>query len=67
LFISSSSGKTINAISFSLIDSEISKILLNYKNKVNIIAEINLNLWNNKKSLQLNIQDIIIYRLLKLD
>ena len=58
--VSSSSGKTINAISFSLIDSEISKILLNYKNKVNIIAEINLNLWNNRKSLQLNIQDIIL-------
>ena len=58
--ISSSTGKTLNAISFNLIDSEISKILLNYKNKVNIIAEINLILWNGKKSLQLNIQDIII-------
>ena len=58
--VSSSSGKIINAISFSLINSEISKILLNYKNKVNIIAEINLNLWNDKKSLQLNIHDIII-------
>jgi single-stranded-DNA-specific exonuclease len=58
--VSSSSGKTINAISFSLIESEISKILLNYKYKVNIIAEINLNLWNNRKSLQLNIQDIIL-------
>jgi len=56
----SSSGKTINAISFSLIDSEISKILLNYKNKVNIIAEIDLNLWNGRKLLQLNIQDIIL-------
>ena len=56
----SSSGKTMNAISFSLIDSEIGKILLNYKNKVNIITEINLNLWNGKKSLQLNIQDIIL-------
>jgi len=56
----SSSGKTMNAISFSLIDSEISKILLNYKNKVNIIAEIDLNLWNGRKLLQLNIQDIIL-------
>ena len=50
----------MNAISFNLIDSDIGKILLNYKNKVNIIAEINLNLWNGKKYLQLNIQDIII-------
>ena len=58
--VSSSTGKTMNAISFSLIDSEISKILLNYKNKVNLIAEINFNLWNSKKSLQLNIQDIIL-------
>ena len=58
--VSSSSGKKINAISFSLIDSEISKILLNYKNNVDIIAEINLNFWNNKKFLQLNIQDIIL-------
>ena len=58
--LSSSSGKILNAISFNLINSEISKILLNYKNKVNIIAEININLWNNKKSLQLNIHDIII-------
>jgi len=58
--LNSSSGKTINAISFSLIDSEISKILLNYKNRVNIIAEINLNIWNSRKSLQLNIQDIIL-------
>ena len=32
----------MNAISFSLIDSEQSKILLNYKNRVNIIAEINM-------------------------
>jgi len=58
--VSSSSGKKINAISFSLIDSEISKILLNYKNNVDIIAEINLNFWNNKKFLQLNIKDIIL-------
>ena len=60
LLLCSSSGKTISAISFSLINSEISKILLNYKHKVNIIAEINLNLWNSRKSLQLNIQDIIL-------
>src|SRR6056300_175028 len=51
--VKSSSGKTMNAISFSLIDSEISKIILGYKNEVNIIAEINLSLWNGRKSLQL--------------
>ena len=58
--VRSSSGKIINAISFALIDTEISKILLNYKNKINIIAELNLNHWNGKRTLQLNIQDIII-------
>ena len=50
----------MNAISFGLIDSEISKIILGYKKEVNIIAEINLSLWNGRKSLQLNIQDIIL-------
>ena len=58
--LSSSSGKTMSAISFNLINSEISKILLNYKNKVNIIAEINSKNWNGKQTLQLIIQDIIL-------
>ena len=58
--IKSSSGKTMNAISFNSIESDIVKILLNYKNKVSIFAEIYTNFWNNKKSLQLNILDITI-------
>jgi single-stranded-DNA-specific exonuclease len=53
-------NKSINAISFNLINSEISKYLLNYKKEIKIIAQIKQNTWNNKKSLQLNILDVII-------
>jgi len=53
-------NKSINAISFNLINSEISKYLLNYKKEIKILAQIKQNTWNNKKSLQLNILDVII-------
>ena len=53
-------NKSINAISFNLINSEISKYLLNYKKEIKILAQIKQNTWNNKKSLQLNILDVVI-------
>ena len=53
-------NKSINAISFNLINSEISKYLLNYKKEIKILAQIKQNTWNNKKSLQLNILDVLI-------
>lgn len=53
-------GKLINSISFNLFDSKISEVLLNYKKEIKIIGQINQNLWNNKKTLQINIVDIII-------
>ena len=53
-------GKSINAISFNLINSEISKYLLNYKKEIKILAQIKQNIWNNKRSIQLNILDVII-------
>jgi single-stranded-DNA-specific exonuclease len=40
--------------------TEIAEYLLFYKKKINIIAEINENFWNNKKIIQLNIKDIIL-------
>jgi len=52
--------KSINAISFNLINSEISKYLLNYKKEIKILAQIKQKIWNNKKILQLNILDVII-------
>ena len=53
-------GKSINAVSFNLINSEISKYLLNYKKKIKVLAQIKQNIWNNKKTIQLNILDVII-------
>ena len=53
-------GKSINGVSFNMINSEISKYLLNYKKEISILAQIKQNTWNNKKSLQLNILDVVI-------
>ena len=58
--LKSKMNKSVNAISFNLITSEISKYLLNYKKEIKILAQIKQNTWNNKKSLQLNILDVII-------
>ncbi|MSP11265.1 MAG: single-stranded-DNA-specific exonuclease RecJ [Pelagibacteraceae bacterium] len=58
--LKSLNGKSINSISFNLFDSRISEILLNYKKEIKIIGQINQNLWNNKKTLQINIVDVII-------
>ena len=54
------SSKTFNAVSFNLINSEISKYLLNYKKELKVLAQIKQNTWNNKKTIQLNILDVII-------
>ncbi len=53
-------GKSINSISFNFLESKISETLLNYKKEIKIIGQINQNLWNNKKNLQINIVDVII-------
>ena len=53
-------NKTINAVSFNLINSEISKYLLNYKKELKVLAQIKQNTWNNKKKIQLHILDVII-------
>ena len=58
-FIKSKNGRLIKAISFWPLDSEISKNLLNNKNKLNLIVQINENHWNNKKNLQLIVSDLI--------
>jgi single-stranded-DNA-specific exonuclease len=58
-FAKSKSNKLISAISFNLLESEISGHLLNNKNTLNLIVQLKENLWNNKKSLQLIVLDII--------
>ena len=54
------SSKTFKAVSFNLINSEISKYLLNYKKEIKIFVQIKQNTWNNKKKIELNILDVVI-------
>jgi len=53
-------GSTVNAISFNSVNTEIGNYLLSYKNNINVTAQVNLNIYNNKKRLQLNIKDVFI-------
>ena len=53
-------GSSLNSISFDSLNTNIGKYLLNYKKSFNVIGQINENFWNNKKSLQLIIKDIIL-------
>ncbi len=52
-------GKSLQAISFNHLDSDINKSILFNKNKISLIVQIKENLWNNKKSLQLIVSDVI--------
>src|SRR6056300_1221248 len=54
------SGVLIKGISFNCLNTKIGHYLLSYKKKINIIAQITENVWNNKKSIQLNIKDLIL-------
>jgi single-stranded-DNA-specific exonuclease len=40
--------------------NKLGEYLLTYKKKINIIAQILKNDWNNKKTIQLNIKDLIL-------
>jgi single-stranded-DNA-specific exonuclease len=53
-------GPTFKTICFNCLNTNIGKYLLSYKKKINIIAEIHENIWNNKKTVQLNIKDLIL-------
>ena len=53
-------GSTIKAICFNCTNNKIGEYLLSYKKKINIIAQIYENVWNNKKTIQLNIRDLIL-------
>ena len=41
-------------------NTEIADYLLLYKKPINIICEVKENIWNNKKTVQLNIKDLIL-------
>ena len=53
-------GSSINSKCFNSLNSEIGNYLMSYKKKIHVIAEIKENIWNNKKSLQLNIKDLFV-------
>ena len=58
--LKSNTGYSINSIAFDSFDNKIGKYLLNYKKNFNVMGQINENFWNNKKTLQLIIKDIIM-------
>ena len=60
LIFKSKTGSLINSISFNSADNKIGEYLLNYKNTLNVLGQINENIWNNKKTLQLTIRDVIL-------
>ena len=53
-------GYSIKSIYFKSLNNKISEYLLNYKKTFSVLGQINENIWNNKKVLQLTIQDLII-------
>ena len=60
LILKSKIGFSINAIAFNSINTKVGEYLLNYKNNLNVVGQINENFWNNKSTLQLTITDLII-------
>ena len=60
VILKSKMGLSIKSISFNSINNKVGKYLLNYKNTFSVLGQINENIWNNKKTLQLIIQDLII-------
>ena len=56
----SKTGFSIKSISFNSINTKIGEYLMGYKKSINVIGQINENIWNNKKTLQLTISDLIL-------
>ena len=53
-------GSSLKSICFNCMNTQIGEYLLSYKKNINIVAEINENIWNNKKSIQLIIKDLVL-------
>ena len=60
LILKSRTGFSIKCISFDSVNNKIGEYLTNYKKTLNVLGQINENFWNNKKTLQLTIRDIIL-------
>ena len=60
LILKSKTGFSIKSISFNSANNKVGEYLLNYKNDLNVLGQINENVWNNKKTLQLTIRDVIL-------
>ncbi|MGY9060400.1 MAG: single-stranded-DNA-specific exonuclease RecJ, partial [Candidatus Puniceispirillales bacterium] len=58
--LKSKTGFSIKSISFNSVNSKIGEYLMSYKNNISVIGQISENIWNNKKTLQLTIGDIIL-------
>ena len=58
--LKSKTGFSIKSISFNSINTKVGEYLMSYKNNINVIGQINRNIWNNKKTLQLTIRDVIL-------
>ena len=53
-------GPPIKSICFNSVNSKLGEYLLSYKKEINLIVQIHQNFWNNKKTFQLNIKDLIL-------
>ena len=60
-FLKSKTGSYVNSICFNSANTKVGKYLLNYKKDFNVVGQINENIWDNKKTLQLIIKDIILW------
>ena len=60
IILKSKVGFSIKSISFNSVNNKVGEHLLNYKKNFNVLGQINENIWNNKKTLQLTILDLII-------
>ncbi|MDA9606583.1 single-stranded-DNA-specific exonuclease RecJ [Candidatus Pelagibacter sp.] len=58
--LKSKNGFSIKSISFNSINTKVGEHLMSYKNDINVLGQINENFWNNKKTLQLTIRDLIL-------
>ena len=59
-FIKNKSGKMISAISFNTLETDLVNNILYNQNEISLIIQLKENFWNNKKSVQAIIIDILI-------